>query len=69
MVLETVLPPHGMPLRAAMMDVNMMVLLHGQERTEEEYRELLANAGFTLTRVAEISDHAEAIAAIEAVPS
>jgi hypothetical protein len=33
------------------MDMNMMVLMAGQERTESEFRALLAEAGFSLTRV------------------
>jgi hypothetical protein len=29
------------------MDLNMMVMLHGRERTFQEYQALLENAGFT----------------------
>ncbi len=32
-------------------DLNMLVLLGGRERTEEEFRALLAGAGFTLKRI------------------
>jgi len=32
-------------------DLNMMVLLGGRERTEEEFRELLGTAGFDLKRI------------------
>ena len=32
-------------------DLHMMVMNGGRERTEAQYRELLAAAGFTLTRV------------------
>jgi hypothetical protein len=35
----------------AMMDLLMMVLTRGRERTETEFRSLLANAGFSLVRV------------------
>ena len=34
------------------MDINMLVMTGGRERTEAEYRSLLEAAGFTLTRVA-----------------
>jgi hypothetical protein len=33
------------------MDLNMMVLLGGRERTEEEYQRLFQAAGFRLERV------------------
>jgi hypothetical protein len=33
------------------MDLNMMVLLTGRERTENQFAELYASAGFRLTRV------------------
>jgi hypothetical protein len=33
------------------MDLNMLVMLGGRERTEEEYQRLLSEAGFRLARV------------------
>jgi hypothetical protein len=33
------------------MDINMLVMTGGRERTEAEYRSLLEAAGFALTRV------------------
>jgi hypothetical protein len=39
------------PCQGKMTDVNMMVRTGGRNRTENEYRELLASRGFTLTRV------------------
>lgn len=56
LLLEMVMPPHGQPSSAALYDVNMMVLLHGQERTEGEYRTLLAAAGFELRQITSVSD-------------
>jgi hypothetical protein len=44
------LTPSSDPARA-LMDVLMMVLTGGRERTEAEFRSLLAQAGFSLTRV------------------
>ena len=38
-----------------MFDVNMMVVLTGRERTEQQYRALLAAADLQLTRVTPIS--------------
>jgi hypothetical protein len=37
--------------RMAMLDINMLAMPGGQERTEAEYRVLLANAGFILTQI------------------
>jgi hypothetical protein len=34
-----------------MLDINMMVLTGGMERTEEEFRDLFARAGLHLVRV------------------
>ncbi len=34
-----------------MMDVNMMVIMGGLERTEAQFGDLLTNAGFSLERV------------------
>lgn len=55
LLLEEVLPEHGQPSRAVMADVNMMVLLTGRERTEAQYRTLLAAANLRLTRVIAVS--------------
>ena len=56
LLLEAVLPEHGQPSRAAMADVNMLVLLTGRERTEEQYGSLLAQADLRLTRVIPVSE-------------
>lgn len=66
LLLETVLPEHGQPSHAAMADVNMMVLLTGRERTEEQYRSLLGAADLRLTRVIPVS---ERVSLIEARPA
>ena len=56
LLVESVLPEHGQPSRAAMHDVNMMVVLTGRERTEEQYRVLLGAADLRLTRVTPLLD-------------
>jgi SAM-dependent methyltransferase len=56
LLLEIVMPPHGHPSRAVMYDVNMMALLHGQERSEDEYRTLLAAADLELAPIKRLSD-------------
>jgi hypothetical protein len=51
LLVEMVVPPNNEPSPAQAMDLNMLVLLGGRERTEEEYRHLLAEVGFRLVRV------------------
>ena len=46
-----VVPADNRPSPAQAMDLNMLVLLGGRERTEAEYRRLLGDAGFRLERV------------------
>jgi hypothetical protein len=50
LLVETLLTPSSDPSRA-LMDVLMMVLTGGRERTEGEFEALLRDAGFSLTRV------------------
>ena len=52
LVVETVLTSDGEAPFAALSDLHMLVVAGGRERTEEEYRALLARAGYEVTRVA-----------------
>jgi len=49
-VIEYALPPVPAPVIGPVMDVLMMVLLGGRERTLEEHRGLIEPAGYTFTR-------------------
>jgi hypothetical protein len=51
LVIETVVPAPGVPHHSKLDDIEMMVLLGSQERTEEEYAALLARSGFRLARI------------------
>jgi hypothetical protein len=51
LVMELMIPVTDEPSRGKLMDVSMMLLLSGGERTSEAYRALLAAAGFRLERV------------------
>lgn len=51
LLLEMVVPPGNQPSFAKILDLEMLVFPGGQERTEEEYRSLLAGAGFCLHRI------------------
>jgi len=53
--------------RAAVLDIRMLLVAGGRERTEEEYRALLASGGFTLTRTVMLPEPID-MAVIEAVP-
>ena len=50
-VIESVVPPGNAPSPVKFLDINMLVMTGGRERTEAEYAALLAGAGFRLTRV------------------
>lgn len=50
LILDTVLTPSSDPA-SALMDVLMMVLTGGRERTESDFRSLLHEAGFSLENV------------------
>lgn len=51
LVIEFVVPPANEPSLAKLLDLNMMAVTGGRERTEVEYRELFAAAGFRLVGV------------------
>jgi O-methyltransferase domain len=51
LLLETVLIPPSSDPASALMDLLMMVLTGGRERTEAEFRSLLGEAGFSLAQV------------------
>ena len=64
LVLEQAIAEDGQPHPAKLLDLHMLVLLGGRERTETEWRSLLGGARFTVT---DISHHARS-SLIEARP-
>ena len=50
LVIESVIPPGNEPFFGKLLDVNMLVIPGGMERTASEYRDLFARAGFALSR-------------------
>jgi hypothetical protein len=50
-LVEAVLPPGDIPSPVRGMDLTMLALVNGRERTADQLRELLDAAGFTLDRV------------------
>jgi hypothetical protein len=51
LVVENVIEPGNRPGWPKLLDINMLALLTGKERTKAEFRELFARAGLTLRRV------------------
>ena len=51
LIVEAVVPEGNEPHYSKLLDLEMLVSPGGVERTVDEYRELLASAGFRLTRV------------------
>jgi predicted O-methyltransferase YrrM len=50
-VIENIVPEGNTPSFAKFIDINMLVMTGGRERTEKEFADLFAAAGFRLTRV------------------
>jgi hypothetical protein len=51
LVIDAVVPPGNEAHPSKIMDILMMTLVEGRERTEEEFRELYRQAGLKLTTV------------------
>jgi 2-polyprenyl-3-methyl-5-hydroxy-6-metoxy-1,4-benzoquinol methylase len=66
LLVELVVPAGFAPHMSHILDLEMMVLCDGKERTEAEYRELLAGAGFKLTRI--VPTEGSPFSLVEAVP-
>lgn len=66
LLIESVIPPGNEPSFAKLLDLTMLLIPGGMERTEAEYRELLASAGFHLARVTPTAAHVDVI---ECVPA
>jgi hypothetical protein len=63
--IEMVLPTGDTPHLGKVLDIIMLAVTGGQERTEAEYRALLEKAGFRLKRVVPTQS---AVSVIEAAP-
>ena len=66
LVVETVIPPGNDPMFGKLLDLNMLVIPGGLERTETEYRELFAASGFRLNRIVPTTTE---ISVIEGLPA
>jgi len=51
LLVERIISPGNEPSFGKLLDLQMLVVTGGRERTEAEYRTLLASAGFRLTNI------------------
>jgi hypothetical protein len=65
LIVETVVPPGNAPDFSKLLDLNMLVMTGGCERTEAQFSALLSNAGFRLTRIVPTESP---MCVIEAIP-
>ncbi len=61
LVVEVIIPPSNEPDYGKYLDLNMLVLLTGRERTEAEYRKLFEATGFALSQVVATSSEVSVI--------
>ena len=66
LIVEMVLPDGDTPHRGKLLDMAMLAITGGQERTEADYADLLRRAGFRLNRVVPTESDASVV---EAVPA
>lgn len=66
LIMEMVLPAGDVPHPGKMLDVLMLVVTGGQERTEAEYKILLSKAGLRLTRVVPTDSAVSVVEAVQA---
>ncbi len=64
LVVEKVIRPGNDPFPGKLTDITMLLVTGGRERTEVEYRELLAAAGLRVTRVVSTRSSASVIEAV-----
>jgi hypothetical protein len=65
LVMERIIAPPNEGLETKISDLNMLVSPNGQERTREEFAELLAAAGFRMEQIVEVDAR---LSLIESVP-
>ncbi len=60
------IPTGNEPFFGKLLDLTMMLIPGGKERTEEEYRTLLANNGFQLTQIVPTETEVSFVEAVKA---
>jgi hypothetical protein len=65
LLVEAIIPPGNDPHMAKLVDMQMLVLAGGRERTREEFQKLLTESGFRMTAVIPTQSF---VSVVEAVP-
>jgi len=66
LLVETVIPEHGRDFPGKWADLEVLLQVNGRERDAEEYRNLLRQAGFRMTRIVQT---ASPFSVVEATPA
>ena len=66
LIIDGIIPPAGEPSFAKLLDLEMLMLPGGKERTEEEFRTLLDSSGFRMTRAIRTPSPSSIIEAVKA---
>lgn len=66
LLLDMVIPPGNTPHPGKAMDVIVMSIYPGRERTQEDFRQLLASAGLRMTRVIDTRSYISIVEAVAA---
>ena len=61
LIFEWIMPPQNTPLYPALLDINMMAVLNGMERTREQWTALLDKAGLKVVKFWTIADDVEGL--------
>jgi ubiquinone/menaquinone biosynthesis C-methylase UbiE len=69
LIVEAVLPDGNMPHHGKLMDLLMLTVTGGVERSQSEFHQILAQSGFTLGRVHPTSTHQSIIEAFPCDPA
>jgi hypothetical protein len=65
LVVESVIPPGNEPFGGKFLDLVMLLIPGGKERTQEEYRALFQQAGFELSKIVSTGSEVSVIEAIK----
>ena len=65
LILESVIPGENIPHPGKFMDINMLTMTGGKERTEKEFVELIEKAGLRFSKI--IPTHSPLVSIVEAV--
>lgn len=65
LVVESVIPPGNEPFNGKFLDLVMLLIPGGKERTAEEYKTLFAQAGFNLSRIVPTGSEVSVIEAVK----